>query len=47
MYPHDELLSDVLALGKMSGTDSWENHGSYSWSSLPKWFVDNFSKYEI
>ncbi|WP_170545373.1 hypothetical protein [Ruegeria arenilitoris] len=47
IYPHDEFLAEVLALGKMSGTKSWDERGRYSWSSLPGWFNEHFSKYEI
>lgn len=36
VYPHDEIMNKLISLGRLSGTSSWENDGSYTWPSLPK-----------
>ena len=43
IYDHDEGVERVLALGKMTGTGSWEDKGSYTWSSFPVWARTTFS----
>lgn len=35
LYPHDELLSQVLDVTNVGGSESWEK-GSYSWPRLSK-----------
>ena len=36
LYPHDELLEQVLAISGVSGTESWKKHGGYSFPRLSK-----------
>jgi hypothetical protein len=36
LYPHDELLAQVLGEGLLKGTDSWDVHGGYSFPGLSK-----------
>lgn len=47
LYPHDELLSEVLSLGMMKGTKSWDELGGYSFPSIPKQLVDLIAPYRI
>jgi len=34
LYPHDEVLDQVLADGQMKGTKSWDENGMYNFPSL-------------
>jgi len=36
LYPHDELLKHVLAMGLLVGTESWEIKHGYSFPEIPK-----------
>jgi len=36
LYPHDELLSELLELGFFRGTSSWDVKGAYSVAPLSK-----------
>src|SRR5512135_1985973 len=36
LYPHDELLSEVLKVTNIGETGSWKKDGGYSFPSLPK-----------
>jgi len=31
----------------MSGSRSWDEHGGYSWPSIPKHIADHMKKYAI
>lgn len=37
VYNHDAVMNKTLALGKCAGTKSWDERGSWSWSSPPGW----------
>lgn len=47
VYPHDILQEELEDKGYMSGTNSWEEKGSYSWSSIPKKLKEHIQKYKI
>lgn len=47
MYNHDEILGTVLDLGKLEGTVSWEQAGSWSWSSTPDWLQTVLAKWAV
>ena len=34
LYPHDELLGQVLATSTVAASESWKTHGGYSFPSL-------------
>jgi hypothetical protein len=36
MFPHDELLEQVLAATTVGSSDSWKSHGGYSFPGLSK-----------
>lgn len=36
LYPHDEVLQQWLDLGKIAGTDSWEEKGEFHYPRLTK-----------
>lgn len=36
MFPHDDLLTAMLAAGRMAGTTSWKEKGGYSFPYLGK-----------
>ena len=31
IYPHDQLQAELLEMGLMSGSTSWDENGGYSW----------------
>lgn len=37
VYNHDDVMEEILALGKCVGTDSWDIKGSWSWPTPPLW----------
>jgi len=47
VYPHDELMNTVLKSGRLSGTKSWDERGSWSWSYVPQWLEKVISKWSI
>lgn len=47
IYAHDQLRDQLLNMGKMSGTKSWEQKGKYNWSSIPKYLVEHITQYAI
>jgi hypothetical protein len=47
LYPHDELLSKVLATGIMKGTKSWDELGGYSFPSIPRQLEELVAPYRI
>lgn len=36
LYPHDAILTQILAAGMLEGTESWEANGAYSFPKLTK-----------
>ncbi|MBX9345636.1 MULTISPECIES: hypothetical protein [Chromobacterium] len=47
LYPHDVLLNDVMALGLVKGSDSWEQKGTYHFSSLSQKQLNLLRPYRI
>lgn len=47
LYPHDKLQSELLGLGLMSDSKSWNEGGKYSWPRMPKNLIEHMSKYAI
>jgi len=47
IYPHDLLQSELLKMGLMSGSKSWDENGGYSWPKIPKNILENMEKYAI
>lgn len=47
LYPHDQLQSELLNIGLMQGSRSWEQTGCYSWASLPKVIQQQIKQYEL
>ncbi len=47
LYPHDELRDELLKLGFMIGTKSWDEKGGYSWPKIPKNIFDHMAQYAI
>ena len=37
LYSHDQVLKEVLARGHLSGTQSWDVTGGWSWHNEPAW----------
>jgi hypothetical protein len=40
LYEHDALLAHAVAKGIVAGTTSWDDDGSYSWSTFPGHLVN-------
>lgn len=47
LYPHDKLLSKVLAATTIGTTRSWEEHGVYSFPRLSKELTNLLEDYRI
>ena len=47
IYPHDKLRDELLDMGLMSGTLSWEKRGIYNWPGLTKSLTKHMTKYAI
>ena len=47
LYNHDIILDEVLALGHLKGTKSWEEKGGWSWSSNPTWLQNLIDPWNI
>jgi hypothetical protein len=47
LYPHDELLAQVLAEKNVSKTDSWAKKGGYSWPTLSVELREMLTRYEL
>jgi hypothetical protein len=47
MYPHDEVLDIIIESGKMVGTRSWDEDGSYSFPSLSTELIKIFANYRL
>ncbi len=47
VYPHDEILEKIIALGKIINSKSWIVHKSYSWPTIPKWASAVLEPYRI
>ena len=47
IYPHDKLRDELLDMGLMSGTVSWEERGIYNWPGLTKRLAEHMAQYAI
>ena len=47
IYPHDILQKELLSLGLMSGSESWEEKGGFSWPIIPKKLASLLQKFAI
>ncbi|WKD50472.1 hypothetical protein [Microbulbifer spongiae] len=47
IYPHDQLQSELLEMGLMLGSKSWEENGGYSWPKIPKNIAKHMSQYAV
>lgn len=47
MYPHDTLRDELLNLGRMQGSKSWDDHGGFSWPNIPKNMLQLMEKYAL
>ena len=47
IYPHDKLRDELLDMGLMSGTVSWEERGIYNWPRLSKRLAEHMAQYAI
>ena len=47
IYPHDQLRDELLDMGYMSGTLSWEDRGIYNWPGLTQRLAEHMEKYVI
>ena len=47
IYPHDQLKDELLNLGLMAGTKSWDINGGYSWPKVPKNISKHMEQYAI
>jgi hypothetical protein len=47
LYPHDELLAQVLDVSDVGSTSSWSNQGEYSFPRLSKQLRGLLEKYRI
>ena len=47
IYSHDKLRDELLKMGLMSGTLSWDKHGIYNWSGLTKKLTEHMAQYAI
>ncbi len=47
IYPHDKLQDELLDMGYMSGTVSWDIRGIYNWPGLTKRLVEHMEQYAI
>ncbi len=47
IYPHDVLQDDLLNLGLMAGSKSWDENGGFSWPNIPKHILEHMEKYVI
>jgi hypothetical protein len=47
IYPHDVLRDELLNLGLMKGSKSWDESGGFSWPNIPKHILEHMEKYAI
>ena len=48
LYPHDEILAEIQALGVMNeDSERWSTAGIRHWPQLPAWAVSRREKYKI
>lgn len=47
IYPHDALRDELLNLGLMAGSKSWDENGGFSWPNIPKNILEHMDQYAI
>jgi hypothetical protein len=47
VFPHDEVLEEILAHSSVKDTVSWSTHGGYSWPRVPKKYRELLEPYRI
>ncbi len=47
MYPHDEVLKEVLATGLLAGTEPWDVHQEYSFPRIPQRLRELLAPYRL
>ena len=47
IYPHDDVMSAILAMDKINNSRAWQDTRAYSWRYLPKWAVAMMSEYKV
>lgn len=47
LYPHDEIMKQVLAMNKINSSKAWMKTQAYSWPYISKWAAVLLSEYKI
>lgn len=47
LYPHDEVMKQVLAMNKINSSKAWMKTQAYSWPYISKWAAVLLSEYKI
>ena len=47
VYPHDELLVEVLSKSNLENTTSWRDKGLYTWNTLSKDILKMLEPYKL
>jgi hypothetical protein len=47
LYPHDELPEEVLRVTNIANTDSWKQHGAWSFPTIPKTLREMLQPYRL
>jgi len=47
VYPHDEVMTEILSLNKINTSKSWSDEGAYSWPNIPSWAQPILSKFRV
>jgi len=47
LYPHDDVMVQVIESGRLVGTESWDKRGGWSWSYSPKWLGEILSQWSV
>lgn len=47
IYPHDQLQEELLSIGHMIRSKSWNEDGGYSWPNIPKNLLEHMRQYAI
>lgn len=47
IYPHDLVLNATLANDRIMSSESWKEHGGYSWPTIPRWAMSILEEYKV